>query len=103
MKQFQGLWMTLVEVDPGNSGVEDLLKELFEGCPPLMINIALRQQTTLESFFKNTNTQINVFAKPEVGKPSSLLVHLTRKPHVEASGVKFLYRFGIASDTTCGK
>ena len=76
MHQFQGMWMPLMEVDPGNSRIINLFEKLPQAGSPFMIDIGLPDQPGPEALLLNPDTHVHVLPETHGGESACLLKNL---------------------------
>ena len=85
-----------------SSKIKNLLIELFEICPALMINIGVRNESDFKTCFLHSDAELNIFCI--TGKFESLrfLKYLSRYTHVETPWLKPTHSFFASPDSTRG-
>jgi glycosyltransferase involved in cell wall biosynthesis len=80
-----------------------LLEKLFQVRTTLMPYPGFRKQTATVTSFKNTDTEIYVFAKTHRRESTQCLVHLGTDSHVKTARIEFVHFFLAAPDASRGK
>ena len=82
--------MFLVEVDPGDSGVVDLLEEFAEIRASFVADPGFRKETAAAPGFENPDTQVDIFAEAHLAETPESLEQILFHAHIEASGIELV-------------
>ena len=103
MYHLQRFRVFFIQINACDTGIVHLLEEFFQICTTFMPYPGFREQTTTVTSLKDTDTEINVFAKTHGRESSQCFVHLGTDSHIETTGIEFIHFLLAASYTSGGK
>ena len=95
--ELQAAWVSLHEVDTGNTRVVNLLEELAEVCPTLVPNPGFGEETAACAALVDAQAQVNILAEAHRREAFQLAIEAATNAKIEGARIELLVHLLLAA------